>query len=326
MEALAVRAAKTGDRAYLERAFSTGKANPATADSQGNTLLHLAVECQKNEIACIQLLLANGCSPSARNQLGATPLHYVALRRDNFTAIAELLLAAGANLDDATFAGHKPLHLACEKHRPEFVAFLLGKGAQVNALDMEQNTPLHMCIAEPGRDHVVKEIVEQLLRARAAITAKNREGNDALLLSAMKGYLKLGQFLIEHRADIRTRNSTGNTVLHEAAKHGHAELMEVLLTVPQLNINAVNGEEETALHLACRYNHADVAMLLLRRKAASNIPNREGQTPFDLVDNASKDIFDAKSQELDRLANSNCHVVAKMQGRDDDSDGSCLLM
>ena len=326
MEALAIRAAKTGDRAFLERAFVTGKANPSTADAQGNTLLHLAVECQKNEIACIQLLLANGCAPAARNQLGATPLHYVALRRDNFQAIANLLLSAGAGLEEATFAGHTALHLACEKHRPEFVSFLLSHGANPNAVDMEQNTPLHMCIAEPGRDHVVKEIVEQLLRARASITAKNRDGNDALLLSAMKGYLKLGQYLIEHRADIRTRNNSGNTVLHEAAKHGHSELMEVLLTVPQLNINAVNSDEETALHMACRYNHADVAMLLLRRKAASNIPNREGLTPFDLVDSTNKDIFEAKSQELDRLANSIFYIVAKMQGRDDDADGTCRLM
>ena len=304
MEALAIRAAKTGDRAYLERGLASGKISPATVDGQGNTLLHLAVECQKNEIPCIQLLIAHGCRPTVKNQLGATPLHYVALRRDSYVPIAQLLLDSGAPLDEATFSGHTSLHLACEKHKPELVEFLLAQNANANAVDSEQNTPLHMCIATPGRDHVVKDIVSMLLKARVSINAKNREGNDALLLSAMKGYLKLGQFLIENRADIRTRNNQGNTVLHEAAKHGHAELMEVLLTVPQLNINAVNNDEETALHLATRYNHSDVAMLLLRRKAATNIPNRDGLNAFDLIDEESKNIFDAKSQELDRLANS----------------------
>ena len=67
-------------------------------------------------------------------------------------------------------------------------------------------------------------------------------------------------------------------------------------------------------------------MLLLRKKAATNIPNQDGQSAFDLVDEESKNIFDSKSQELDRLASSNCSSVAKMQARDAEEKEGCSLM
>ena len=306
----------------LERAFESGLATPETVDEQGNTLLHLAVESQKNELACLQLLLSRGCNPSARNAKGAVPLHYIALRKDNWATLSQLLLDAGADVNQPMNSGHTPLHVACEKHKPEFVEWLLAHNANPNALDQMGNTPLLVCIATPGRDHVVKAIVQMLLDSHAQINAKNNEGNDALLLSAMKGYLKLGHFLIEKHADIRTRNNKGNTVLHEAAKHGHAELMEILLTVPILNINATNEDEETPLHMATRYNHSDVALLLLRKKAATNIYNKDGQTAFDLVDVDSRNIFDAKSPEFERIIS-----IAKLQNKEmDETDAGCALM
>lgn len=316
------RAAKTGERMTLERAFENGQATPITADEQGNTLLHLAVESQKNELACIQLLLAHGCSATARNTKGASPLHYVALRKDNWAVVAQLLLDSGADVNQPMTSGHTPLHVACEKHKPEFVEWLLAHNANPNALDQQGNSPLHVCIATPGRDHVVKSIVQMLLDCHAQINAKNNEGNDALLLSAMKGYLKLGHFLIEKHAEIRTHNVQGNTVLHEAAKHGHAELMEILLTVPILNINATNIDEETPLHMATRYNHSDVALLLLRKKAATNVYNKDGQTAFDLVDVESRNIFDAKSPEFERIIS-----IAKLQNKEmEEADAGCTLM
>lgn len=67
-------------------------------------------------------------------------------------------------------------------------------------------------------------------------------------------------------------------------------------------------------------------MLLLRRKAATNIPNRDGLSAFDLIDEESKNIFDAKSQELDRLASSKLYAVARMQGREDEGEGGCTVM
>ena len=70
-----------------------------------------------------------------------------------------------------------------------------------------------------------------------------------------------------------------------------------------------------------------MALLLLRKKAATNIYNKDGQTAFDLVDVDSRNIFDSKSPEFERIISSNLHPVAKLQNKEmEENEGGCSLM
>jgi hypothetical protein len=51
---------RAGDRLNIERLISTGEATPDLKDGNGNTLLHIAVEVKRNELAMIELLIVNG--------------------------------------------------------------------------------------------------------------------------------------------------------------------------------------------------------------------------------------------------------------------------
>lgn len=61
---------------------------------------------------------------------------------------------------------------------------------------------------------------------------KNNEGNDGILLAAIRGYSRVATYLIQRGAvNPRTTNLLGNTIIHEASANGHSEIIELLLTL-----------------------------------------------------------------------------------------------
>ncbi|CAG9312429.1 unnamed protein product [Blepharisma stoltei] len=300
METGPFRSVKAGDRGELDRAIGRMEARPDIRDSQGNSLLHIAVEVKRNELACIALLLENGWDPNLQNNLGATPLHYVALRKDSGRQVAQLLLEHRANPNIATNSGHTALHLACERYKSELVEILCENGALPSALDIKHNTPLHILLLTPGRDTIARDIVEILLAHGARPGQKNSDGNDTLLLAAAQGYAKVIQFLLQHNQDPTVVNNFNNNIVHEAALHGHSELVEILLAIEVPFLNSKNIEGDTPLHIAVKNNHADVAVALLRKGASIQIKNNHGQTVNEIVSQEAKDVFAAKHPDLIR--------------------------
>lgn len=317
MELGPFRAIKAGDRGEIERSIGRGEARPELRDNHGNTLLHIAVEVKRNELACIALLLENGWNPNAQNQIGATPLHYAALRKDSGRAVAQILIENRANPNAITNSGHTPLHLACERYKTELVQILLENGALPSAVDARKNTPLHMLLLTPGRDTIAKEIIEILLAHGARPGLKNADGNDALLLSAGKGYSKVIQFLLQNNQDPNVTNNLNNTIVHEAAINGHCELVEVLLAIEIPFLNSRNIEGDTPLHMAVKLNHSEVAVALLRKGASIHIKNNAGLSIAELVSEEAKDVFTQKHPDLIRALAARNKVQAKRPAEED---------
>lgn len=77
-----------------------------------------------------------------------------------------------------------------------------------------------------------------------------------------------------------------------AAKHGFCEIMQVLLTTGEADINfAASNTGNTALHYAAHHGQLPMVKLLTSR-GAKNIPNKEKQTPKDMAKaNQHQDIY-----------------------------------
>jgi uncharacterized protein len=314
-------AAKGGDRAYIERAISSGEANPGLRDSIGNTLLHIVVELKRNEVSIIELLLSHGWDINAQNNFGATPLHYVALRKDSGKNVALLLLKNSASLEITTNLGHTPLHIACERYKLDLVQVYLDHKARPECLDRNNNTPLHILLMSPGRDTIAKDILDVFLKTGVRINSKNNEGNDPLLLACAKGYTKVCQLLLQNGGNPRVVNDMGNTVVHQCAASGHSELVEMLLDLAIPFISILNSEGDTPLHIAVKNNHADVAAVLLRKGSSLTLKNQAGKTPVDLVSNLEKNIFAIKHPELVKIINS---TKPKSRAQEEDDDIGCV--
>uniref|UniRef100_A0A0G4IFV5 Uncharacterized protein n=1 Tax=Chromera velia CCMP2878 TaxID=1169474 RepID=A0A0G4IFV5_9ALVE len=162
-----------------------------------------------------------------------------------------MLAEEGANLETKSkedrHEGTTALHCACYELHPELVEFLVGQGANVNALDNQHRSPLAYAV--------------------------------------FKGSMEISTFLLERRADLHTQNSVGCTLLHQAAIGNRREIAEMLLDRGlevdvsdsrmrrPLLFTAVYHPEDSRIH-----DNVEVAEFLLDRGADPNLVGQGGLT------------------------------------------------
>ena len=99
------------------------------ADSEGNTLLHIAVN--KEETSIVKFALEFGLDPLRQNNKGVTPLHFAAMRGNE--SIAKLLLDSEKVSDIKSCIASKaggvcnetPFYFAAKFNHPNMIMFLL---------------------------------------------------------------------------------------------------------------------------------------------------------------------------------------------------------
>ena len=120
-------AAKAGDLAAVEQLLKSGAAVDVRNGDQTTPLIAAALSGQTEAAG---LLLAKGADVMARNAGGFTALHAAAY--SGSVSVAALLLDKGAAAEDAANkAGTTPLFVAAETNHPEFVEFMIARGADV---------------------------------------------------------------------------------------------------------------------------------------------------------------------------------------------------
>ena len=122
-----------------------------------------------------------------------------------------------------------------------------------------------------------------LLQAPALkVDQTNPQGETALMLAAIKGYLDLARALVAKDADV---NKTGWTPLHYAASGtgDQQPAMLALLLEHHAYIDAGSPNGSTPLMLAAQYGTRASALLLLEEGADPTIKNQLGLTAVDFA-------------------------------------------
>jgi ankyrin repeat protein len=125
----------------------------------------------------LRWLLDRGADPNFQAEDGTTPLHWAplhwALARSALNSM-ELLLERGANPNLADSQG-TPLHLAARSREPHrllpFLDMLHRHGADLNARDDRENTPLHAAVQQGNMQNA-----RRLVELGAEINPKNKLG------------------------------------------------------------------------------------------------------------------------------------------------------
>lgn len=150
-----------------------------------------------------------------------------------------------------------PLMLAVKNANIEMVAKLIEIGANVNAKDLLDKTPLMMI----GFDSI--KIAKLLIDSGADINALDSDQKTPLIWSAYDGNPKVSQYLIDLSVDIETIETfSGNTALTAAVKYRHDETMRVLLSAGA-STTTKNRQQLDALLLAIEQKSHDRLKTLL---------------------------------------------------------------
>ncbi|XP_036354437.1 histone-lysine N-methyltransferase EHMT1-like isoform X2 [Octopus sinensis] len=114
-------------------------------DEDGQTPLHRA--CYKGSLHTVELLLGhNGIDANVVNNKGDTPLH-VAVQRQRYNIVSKMLIQGSLQLDIKNKMERTPLLEAVSRGHLGMTQKLIALGANVNAVDGEGNSCLHLAMA-----------------------------------------------------------------------------------------------------------------------------------------------------------------------------------
>ena len=180
-----------------------------------------------------------------------------------FALLLPALAAAGAyeDMEEALIRGNATDAIA-----------LINRGVDVNTVDRLGNTLLTQSVV---RD--VPELFDFLLKRRARLNIRNRNGETALSMAAYTGKLPYVERLVEAGAEV---NFYGWAPLSYAAYNGHTAIVEYLLK-RGAEINAKTENGSTALFFAARFGHMGVVQALLKNNADPTVINDTGDTAVD---------------------------------------------
>jgi len=191
-------------------------------DTCGFLPMHYAVashnEVLFNKLVEILLTFPNGRYYfNSPDRVGNSPVHW-AIMKLNYRAVVTLA-QCGADISLMNHDGKSPLHLLvaqCKSKSAEelalhhkMVKFLIATGAQVDAYDLNNVTPLHIA-AEVGD----KELVEFLILEGGAFVNSIDDVGETPLFYALRGqHSEVVKRLVELKANLFARNLVGESPL-----------------------------------------------------------------------------------------------------------------
>ncbi|RZC42084.1 Ankyrin repeat domain containing protein, partial [Asbolus verrucosus] len=255
-------------------------------DDDGFTPLHYA--SQSGNLDIVKLLTKKSSAVNKPNKQGRTALHMAATK--GFVPIVEHLLEQGAFADLEDIEGDTPLDDALKAEHPRMFKMLLTKCSKIFSLDttnLRGRTVLHMAAKEDAFD-----LVEFFLSKGASLEVVDNDGNTPLDDALFNRHFELFRTLTKNveKFDVSKFNRRHKCYpLHVAATQKSLDLVEFLLK-QHAKLDVVDDDGNTPLHLALQCDHKEVLELLLKHdidNVAANITNKKGQNILHVA--ASKD-------------------------------------
>lgn len=136
--------------------------------------------------------------------------------------VVNLLLKGkgGADVNARDSHNSTPLHKALEGQNLNILQLLLSHGADGNAIDYFGFSPLHKALRSRKFD-----VVEPLIKSGADVNVRDGYNSTPLHLVSFEGSLDVARLLIEHGADVDDENHTPFSI---ASARGHRKLARFL--------------------------------------------------------------------------------------------------
>jgi len=241
-------------------------------DSDENTALHIAIISRKLEH--VRLLLEAGASVHKRSD-GSPPVHAaisigaIPQHATFANECVQLLFEKEADLTARDDAMHTPLYLACMYNLPSIASFILSTEAGSSTLNTKADRSQGRAL------HVAAKFDTLSPRATAAggVTRNahihHPDGSVATGMHHMPGFPG-GKQAIPSVPPPASTSSQPN---------GGSSVTQVLLQMPDVEIDATNSVGQSPLHVACAKGNWKVARLLIEAGANPDLADRRGFAP-----------------------------------------------
>ncbi|CAG2113518.1 unnamed protein product [Medioppia subpectinata] len=186
----------------------------------------------------------------------------------------KLLIDFGANVNAKDSEQWTPLHAAATCGHLHLVKYLINKGADLLAVNADGNMPYDICEDELTLDYIESEMAKRGITQE--MIDKTRATNEMQMLEDL-------QKLVAAGTDLESRDGQGATPLHIASANGYTTVVEFLLD-NHVSTDECDLDQWQAIHAAACWGHLDVLELLVQNGADVNAKTKNGETPYDICE------------------------------------------
>lgn len=218
------------------------------------------------------------------NEDSLTPLQ-IAIESKSLEIIRTITEYSDCNLLCKNVKGLTPLHLACESGCLDIVQhFINDKEIDVNVRSSSFDSPLHIACKNCHLS-IVKFLTNN---SKCNIEAVNRKGDTPIHVAVQPVNVDVIKHLMSSNCNLNAKGEKGLTPLHYACmvggQRGGFELVKILTSDPQCDINAFDNCNEGPIHKASRVGNFDIVSHLMNVKGKKCKFKAKGDwgTPLDI--------------------------------------------
>ncbi|KAI0101307.1 ankyrin repeat-containing domain protein [Nemania sp. FL0031] len=304
-------AAERSHEAVVAELLAAETVDPNSQDNKGRTPLIWAVNQsyqyrspgrQPCEGVVRRLLVSGRVNPNSMDALGCTPLSYAAQ-----DGSLQLVRAIIKNPETDLNAGGGYITPVASATRSSYVDARLRRGeCDINVISKNEYDGGTALAVAAGLGH--KRVVQILLSTPGINpNSKDRHGRTPLMTAAAGGQVKIVKRLLRVVGiDLNIQNRYGQTALCSAAMSSStraAEVMRVLIKIPDIKIDLANNIARTALSLAMGHGRVECVDRLLGAGANPDARDAAGRSPLSwaLVGHWARDGHQEAVQHLLRI-------------------------
>ena len=266
-------------------------------DSSGRTALWWAAT--RGDYPAMSSLLKHKADPKKPTNAGSDPLDAVIFSKNQ--ACIRLLLSCDC---DFRFErqGYAILHACCFWGiETDIIELILRKGANLEAPDLEGNTPLAIAVQEKRTP-----LCDFLISQNANVNNINDDGESCLHIAILVTHPQMVRSLLQHNANYRCKTKAGETLLHYAAQYGDMECLEILRS---FNLEDINVEDKvmgispvhssrevkglSAIQIAEQRPDGTPGWLAMFRKLVRDIESKDGdKTSLVNIEDTETEVFE----------------------------------